>query len=102
MPTKPHRVPPALALASGLVLLGLIVFLLVRPPARPALPNPNGYDDFVTATELVRGDAINEASTLDHDKLLALVSTLSEHLQRESCVLAQEFEIRRFPLSICL
>jgi len=44
------------------------------------LPNPNGYDDFLKAAALLTGD-VDDASTLDHEALRALVFTNSESLR---------------------
>jgi hypothetical protein len=39
-----------LALAAALaVVVVLLTLTLGRPPVRPPLPNPNGYDDFLKA-----------------------------------------------------
>jgi hypothetical protein len=51
-----------------------------QPPAPPPLPSPNGYNDFLKAAALLTGD-VNNASTLDHDGLQALVSTNAESLR---------------------
>src|SRR6266852_1307497 len=40
-----------------LVALGLVVFRPAQPS--PPLPNPNGYDDFLTAEKLIVGDTSN-------------------------------------------
>jgi hypothetical protein len=51
-----------------------------RPPAGPPLPNPNGYDDFVKASEAVSGN-VGDFLTLDHGSLEALVSANAEPLR---------------------
>jgi hypothetical protein len=69
----------ALVLAS--VLIALAVFILIgRTASPPPLPNPNGYDDFLKASVALSGD-VNNARTLEHDDLRALVSTNAESLR---------------------
>jgi hypothetical protein len=58
----------------------LIVLSTGRPPARPPLPNPNGYDDFVNASEAVTG-SVGDFRELDRDSLAALVLTNAEPLR---------------------
>jgi hypothetical protein len=71
----------AFALAAGAVLVALLASTMGRSPARPPpLPNPNGYDDFVKAGGAVLGN-IGDWSDLDHDRLVALVSTNAEPLR---------------------
>lgn len=64
----------ALVVIVVLANVWLIVLSTARPPARPPLPNPNGYDDFLKAATLLTGDEY-QLSTLNHDGLRALVST---------------------------
>ena len=70
----------AFALAAVAVLVALLAFTLGRSPARPPLPNPNGYDDFVKAGEAVLGN-VGDWPDLDHDSLAALVFTNAEPLR---------------------
>src|ERR1035441_6890938 len=70
----------ALVVVVGRANVWLIAFTLGRPPARPPLPNPNGYDDFLKAATLLTGD-VYELSTLNHDGLRALVATNAETLR---------------------
>ena len=72
-------------LLATLVLLGLatltgLFFFVGRSPPPPPLPNPNGYDDFLSAAALLTGDVAN-APSLDQDGLRALVSTNAESLR---------------------
>jgi hypothetical protein len=73
---------PKVVLIAAIMLVAivsLIVLLPTQPPARSPLPNPNGYDDFMNAAGLVTGDPSN-ASTLDHDSFVALISSNAEAL----------------------
>jgi hypothetical protein len=70
----------AFALVAGAVLVALLAFTIGRSPARPVLPNPNGYDDLAKASEAVLGN-IGDWPTLDHDNLRDLVSTNAEPLR---------------------
>lgn len=70
----------ALVVVVVLANVWLIVLSTGRPPARPPLPNPNGYDDFVNASEAVTGN-VGDFRELDHDSLAALVSTNAEPLR---------------------
>ena len=60
--------------------MALLAFTIGRSPARPPLPNPNGYDDFVKAGEAVLGN-VGDWPDLDHDSLRDLVSTNAEPLR---------------------
>jgi len=70
----------ALVAAVVLTLLGVLIFATGRPPPPPALPNPNGYDDFLKAASLLTGE-VADASGLDHEHLRDLVATDSEPLR---------------------
>jgi len=59
---------------AAVALIALLVVTTGRPTARPPLPNPNGYDYFVKASEGVPG-GVSDFPTLDRDSLNALVST---------------------------
>ena len=61
-------------------LLVTLAITLSGPPAHPPLPDPNGYDDLVKASETVAGD-VGNFQTLDHDSLRALVSTNAASLR---------------------
>jgi hypothetical protein len=50
------------------------------PPPQP-LPNPNGYDDFVKAGQLVKNNAISDYGTLNRQDLASLVATNAEALK---------------------
>lgn len=80
MPQRFHK--PLLALAIIFVLAMLTVLFLSggRTPALPPLPNPNGYDDFLKASEVVTGN-FRDFRELNRDSLGALVSTNAEALR---------------------
>lgn len=80
MPRKILRLLLALAAIFALAMLALIVFTAGGPPAHTALPNPNGYDDFLKAASRLNGKP-GDAPNLDHDGLRALVSTNGETLR---------------------
>jgi hypothetical protein len=80
MPRKTRTLVLALVVIFVLAALTVVVVSTGRTPARPPLPNPNGYDDFLKAGALLNGD-LGNASTLDHDGLRALVSTNAESLR---------------------
>ena len=73
---------PLLALAVIFVLAILTVLFLSgsRTPPLPPLPNPNGYDDFLKASEVVTGN-FRDFRELNRDSLGALVSTNAEALR---------------------
>ena len=77
---NPRLLLLAFALAAVAVLVGLLALTIGRSPVRPPLPNPNGYDDLVKASETVLGN-VGDFPTLDHDSLAALVSTNAEPLR---------------------
>ncbi len=60
-------------IAGGLGVL-VLVLMLARTPSRPALPNPNGYDDYLKASTAMVGDWLNYY-TLDPAGLRTLVSS---------------------------
>ena len=65
---NPRLLLLAFALAAVAVLVALLAFKVGRSPARPPLPNPNGYDDFIKAGEAVLGN-VSDWPVLDHDSL---------------------------------
>jgi hypothetical protein len=71
-----------LALAVILVMAMVTSLVLFRgqPPPRSPLPSPNGYNDFIKASELVLSTDASFAD-LDHESLRALVSTNAEALR---------------------
>jgi hypothetical protein len=77
---KPRTILLSLVFIVVLANVLLIVFTMGRPPARPPLPNPNGYDDLIKTAGLATGDLTN-ADMLDHDQLRALVATNAESLR---------------------
>jgi hypothetical protein len=79
MSRKARTLLLALVVVLVLATLTMLCLLVGGTPPTP-LPNPNGYNDFLTAAGLLTGD-ISNASALDHDGLRALVSTNSESLR---------------------
>jgi len=92
----------ALVVIVVLANVWLIVLSTGRPPARPPLPNPNGYDDFLKAATLLTGD-LRGVGALGHDGLQAVVSTNSESLRllrlglTRQCALAPESALTNVP-----
>jgi hypothetical protein len=80
MSRKTRTLLLALVVISVLAILSLIVFTPGRPTALPPLPNPNGHDDFVKASEVVTGN-VGDFRTLNPDSLGVLVSTNAEALR---------------------
>lgn len=70
----------ALVVISVLAMLTLVIFTNAGSIPRPPLPSPNGYDDFVKASEAV-GGSVGDYQTLDRASLDALVSTNAEALR---------------------
>ena len=70
----------ALAGAAGLAALTLAVILLNRTPPSLPLPNPNGYDDFLSAGKLVTGPTASPPP-FDRDRLQIVVTTNQEALR---------------------
>jgi hypothetical protein len=75
-----RRVLLAAVVVVTVALIALLVVTTGRLTARPPLPNPNGYDDFVKASEGVPGN-VSDFPTLNRDSLDALVSTNAEALR---------------------
>jgi hypothetical protein len=80
MPRKLRNLLLALVVVCVLATLAALVFTASRQPARPPLPNPNGYDDFVKAGEAMRGK-VADFQALDRGSLSDLVSTNAESLR---------------------
>jgi len=65
-------------------LIGLLIGLLLkyrRAPASLALPNPNGYDDLLSAHAKLNADVGADYTSLGHDELRHLVATNAESLR---------------------
>ena len=77
---NPRIVLLALVFVVVLANVWLIAFTLGRPTARPPLPSPNGYDDFLKAAALLTGD-VYQLTNLNHDGLRALVAANAETLR---------------------
>jgi hypothetical protein len=75
-----RRILLVLVAVAAVALMALLVVTTARPTARPPLPNPNGYDDFVKASEGVT-ENISDFPTFDRPSLDALVSTNAEALR---------------------
>ncbi len=70
-----------LAFAATVVLVLALVFgLVLSTPSPSALPNPNGYDDFMRAGSAVSGD-LSIATEFEREALRGLVSTNAEPLR---------------------
>jgi hypothetical protein len=67
------------AVVAMMALIGLAVFFWSEPPL-PALPNPNGYDDFVAAARITTRD-VSDFADLTNDSLRNLVATNAEPLR---------------------
>src|SRR6266446_825144 len=80
MPQKVRTLLFAALLVAVLAGLALL-FSTGRTPPRPALPNPNGYDDFVIASVALSGNVENSRA-LDHDALREFVLANAEPLRR--------------------
>lgn len=82
MPRKVRNLLLALMVLSVLVLLPALFWFVARKPPASPLPNPNGYDDLLSAAASLNlyGDFEN-VSTFDPDSLRILVSTNKESLR---------------------
>ncbi|HEY5909488.1 MAG TPA: hypothetical protein VJA21_02670 [Verrucomicrobiae bacterium] len=72
-----------LVLAVAALILGLVISSVLwttRTPAFPTLPNPNGYDDFVKASELVEGP-VSDFPAMSAEGLSLLVATNAEAMR---------------------
>jgi hypothetical protein len=78
-----NKVIKYVVLAVIVVNVIIIAYVLTgssAPPPTP-LPNPNGYDDFVKAGRMVKGNAISDYGTLNRQDLVSLVATNAEALK---------------------
>jgi len=78
--------------------VALMAFTTARPPPRPPLPIPNGYDDFLAAGRALAGD-LNDSSTLDHDALRELIASNAEPLRLVRLGLTRKCALPDDPLS---
>jgi hypothetical protein len=80
--SRPSNNSRYLLLALGVLFVPAILTFLIlsarRPPVRPPLPYPNGYDDFLKAAALVNGDAIDATN---RDTLRASLTANAEPLR---------------------
>jgi hypothetical protein len=80
VPQKFRKLLRTLLIIAALAVVALLSFTTARPPPRPPLPIPNGYDDLLTAGRAV-ADYPSNFSTLDHENLRAWVTNNSESLR---------------------
>jgi hypothetical protein len=75
-----RKLLPASAVIFLLAMLTVLFFFVGRTPPPAPLPRPNGYDDFLKASEVVTGN-FRDFRELNRDSLGALVSTNAEALR---------------------
>jgi hypothetical protein len=98
MPRRLRTLLLTLLVIFVVAMLALVLFTTGRTLPRPPLPNPNGYDDFVKASEAA-GGSVGDFQTLDHASLDALVSTNAESLRllrlglTRQCALPMDFAL---------
>jgi len=80
MPRRVRTLLLTLLVVSALAVMGLVLFTTGLRPTKSLLPNPNGYDNFVSAGSAVDG-SVGDYPTLDRAALAALVSTNAEALR---------------------
>ena len=68
-------------LVAVVIAIALLPFLAGRNPPPTPLPNPNGYDDFITAGGLIVEAKLADFRTLGHQTLRAFVETNAEPLR---------------------
>jgi hypothetical protein len=75
-----RRLLGAAVVVAGIAIAVILALTIGRTPPNQGTPNPNGYDNFVQAGNLVVGD-VSSFSDLGHDALRGLVSSNSEPLR---------------------
>ena len=80
MPRRVRTLLLTLLVVSVLAVMALVLFTTAQRPTKSPLPNPNGYDDFVSAGAAVDG-SVGDYPALDRAALGALVSTNAEALR---------------------
>ncbi|MGA2656334.1 MAG: hypothetical protein ABSH34_02335 [Verrucomicrobiota bacterium] len=80
MPRKARNLVLPLVVIFVVAILTALFLPLGRTPQRRPLPNPNGYDDFVTAGAAVLG-SVGDFQTLDQASLRDLVAANAESLR---------------------
>lgn len=80
MSSKSRKVILGLAVVVAAVFLAALAITMIPASSRPPLPNPNGYGDFLRASESVLGNA-GDYPSLERDGLEGLVSTNAEALR---------------------
>jgi hypothetical protein len=96
-------VPPAarflgaFAILAAVLLIATFIWALNQPlPPQPPMPNPNGYDDFVKAGQMLATLKSNQDyNTMGQDELRTVVAANSEALKLARTGLSREC---RFPL----
>ena len=68
MAKRRRRLVLAVVALAVLAILALLILFTGRPTSRLPFPDPNGYDDFIKASEAIVGDAA-DWSALDHGGL---------------------------------
>ena len=69
----------SLTVLAALLLLAFVILTANPPGYSTALPNPNGYDDFIRAGAIVQDD-LSANPVMTHDTLASVVATNSEAL----------------------
>ena len=78
---------------GGAAVIGMVL-LSEKPPARHAVPNPNGYDDFVKAGRLATPiPYTNDYRTMSREELTSVVSTNEEALKLVRSGLSHECRV---------
>ncbi len=81
----------AFMVLAGVLAIGAVILALHRP-ALPPLPQPNGYDDFVKAGQMLTG-AFSDYNRMKVDELRAVVSTNAEALKLARTGLSRECRV---------
>lgn len=100
MPSKIRKLAIRIPIAVILILIGWLLFDALRPtPPQPPLPNPNGYDDFVKAGQMLHFDSSVDFRDLNQEELHNLVFTNADALKLMRLGLNREC---RVPISFSL
>jgi hypothetical protein len=102
MKTNARRLLFVLAPVTFLLVISMVLVMTIGRTAAPTtLPNPNGYEELLQASQAVTGK-IDDAPDLDHDGLHALVATNAEALRllrvglSHRCAVPTEAQITNF------
>ena len=82
----------ALFIAINALIVMVVVLRSSALPPPPALPNPNGYDDFVAGAGKVNGN-LPDYAKMDHDHLATLVSNNADALTLMTAGLSKECRV---------